>query len=70
MAKLIKFTGAVEEVKPADGMNCFALEELQGFVGGYIELVPFKPSPLYSHLIPVLLFPVCFFAIYHLIIHL
>lgn len=46
MAKLIKFTGTVEEVKPANGTNCFTLEELQGFVGGYIELVPFKPFPL------------------------
>ena len=36
MAKLIKVDGSDQEVHPADG-KAFTLEELQGFVGGYIE---------------------------------
>jgi hypothetical protein len=36
---LYRATGAVEEVRPANGKR-FSLRELQAFVGGYIELVP------------------------------
>lgn len=35
---LIKTDGTQTEVEPADGKR-FSLKELQGFVGGYIELV-------------------------------
>lgn len=38
MAKLIKTDGTITEVKPAKGKT-FLLEELQGFVGGSIEIV-------------------------------
>ncbi len=38
MAKLVKTNGEVSEVQPANGTD-FSLEELQGFVGGMIELV-------------------------------
>lgn len=38
MAKLIKTDGSVTDVKPADG-RAFTLEELQKFVGGYIEII-------------------------------
>lgn len=34
--KLIKTNGETQEVKPKNGKE-FSLEELQGFVGGYIE---------------------------------
>jgi hypothetical protein len=36
MAKLIKSNGEVTEVKPVNGKK-FSLEELQKFVGGYIQ---------------------------------
>ena len=36
-AKLYKVNGEVQDVTPANGTD-FSLEELQGFVGGYIEL--------------------------------
>ena len=39
MALLIKSDGEVQEVHPADG-NKFSLQELQGFVGGWIEHIP------------------------------
>lgn len=35
-AKLLKPDGSVTEVEPANGKQ-FSLEELQGYVGGYIE---------------------------------
>ena len=35
---LIKANGEMTHVNPADG-KAFTLEELQGFVGGYIEIV-------------------------------
>lgn len=35
-AYLIKTTGEVKEIEPANGKD-FSLEELQGYVGGYIE---------------------------------
>lgn len=38
MATLYLTDGTQEEVCPADGVK-FSLEELQGFVGGWIELV-------------------------------
>lgn len=38
MGLLIKPDGTAEPVKPAEGKS-FTLKELQGFVGGYIELV-------------------------------
>lgn len=38
MATLVKATGEVTRVHPKDGA-VFSLEELQGFVGGYIEMV-------------------------------
>ena len=36
--KLIKTNGETQEVNPKDGKK-FNLQELQGFVGGYIELL-------------------------------
>lgn len=38
MAQLIKANGEVETIKPKNGTD-FSLEELQGYVGGYIEIV-------------------------------
>lgn len=38
MATLIKVDGSETEVSPKNG-KCFELEELQGFVGGYIEII-------------------------------
>lgn len=38
MATLIKPNGETTEVSPKSG-NLYALEELQGYVGGYIELI-------------------------------
>lgn len=43
MAQLIKTDGTVQEVTPANGKG-FTLEELQGFVGGYIEPVRLGPG--------------------------
>lgn len=40
MAKWIKTNGLIENVKPANGTD-FSLEELQGFVNGYVEIVRF-----------------------------
>ena len=39
MATLIHTDGTIETVKPQNGTD-FSLEELQGFVGGLIEIVP------------------------------
>ena len=39
MATLIKLNGTKETVQPKNG-NIFSLEELQKYVGGYIEIVP------------------------------
>jgi hypothetical protein len=39
MATIIKLNGTKEEVQPKNG-NIFRLDELQGFVNGYIEIVP------------------------------
>lgn len=38
MAKLIKTTGEITDISPANGKT-FKLEELQKYIGGYIELV-------------------------------
>ena len=38
MATLIKSNGVQQEVSPKNGTD-FSLEELQGFVGGYIEII-------------------------------
>ena len=38
MAKLMRYSGKVEEVTPINGDH-FILEELQNYVGGYIEVV-------------------------------
>lgn len=38
MALLIATNGTVGEVKPENGTS-FSLEELQGFVGGYIQIL-------------------------------
>lgn len=39
MAKLYKTNGEIVEVEPKNGSD-FSLEELQSFVGGYIEVIP------------------------------
>lgn len=39
MAELIRADGIVKDVQPGNGV-AFTLEELQVYVGGYIELVP------------------------------
>ena len=39
MSKLIKATGEVEDFPPTSGRR-YTLEELQGAVGGYIQIVP------------------------------
>ncbi len=38
MAKWIKTSGEIVDVQPKNGTD-FSLNELQGFVGGYIEVV-------------------------------
>lgn len=38
MARLIKADGTESEVLPKNPKEGFSLEELQGFVGGYIEV--------------------------------
>lgn len=45
MAQLIKSNGGMAEVVPKNG-RAFTLDELQGFVGGYIELVNLVDSYL------------------------
>lgn len=40
MGVLIKATGTITEIQPKNGHD-YSLEELQGFVGGLIELVTF-----------------------------
>jgi hypothetical protein len=42
MAELIKTDGSVALVEPQNGKR-FTLEELQSYVGGYIEVVPVPP---------------------------
>lgn len=38
MAKLVKANGEITTVSPKNGID-FTLEELSGFVGGYIEII-------------------------------
>jgi len=45
MAKIIKTDGSVKYVKPKNETN-FSLEELQRYVGGYIEIVETKNKKL------------------------
>lgn len=45
MAKLICADGTTRIVRPANGRK-FTLQELQGYVGGYIELMPGMPFQL------------------------
>jgi len=45
MATLIKTDGTEEGVTPADGKE-FTLEELQGYVGGYIEMLTLPDGAL------------------------
>lgn len=44
MAKLIKADGNVVVVSPKNEGECFTLDELQGFVGGYIECINISPT--------------------------
>lgn len=44
-AKLLKANLDVIDVTPENGTD-FTLEELQGFVGGFIEIVPINPSQI------------------------
>ncbi len=46
MAKLIKANGSEQEVHPANGKT-FTLEELQGYVGGYVELLKVGTKDMY-----------------------
>ena len=46
MAKLIYPNGKLEDVQPNNG-NVFTLEEIQGFVGGYIEIVKLHDNALF-----------------------
>ncbi len=39
MGKLLKTDGTTIEVRPANGTD-YTLDELQKFVGGYIEVIP------------------------------
>jgi len=45
MGKLLRATGEVEDVKPKNGKH-YTLRELQGFVGGSIELIQFVDATL------------------------
>ena len=44
MAKRIKADGYVVEVSPKNLGECFTLEELKGFVGGWIECIHISPT--------------------------
>lgn len=49
MAKLIKPDGTQQNVQPANGTE-FTLQEMQSFVGGHIEAVPFtRELVMYVH---------------------
>ena len=45
MAQIIKTNGDVLDVEPKSGKD-FQLDELQSFVGGYIQIVPLKNGQL------------------------
>ena len=44
MAKWIKADGNVVEVSQKNAGKCFTLEELKGFVGGWIECINISPK--------------------------
>ena len=44
MAKWIKADGNVVEVSPNNAGECFTLEELKSFVGGWIECINSSPK--------------------------
>ena len=44
MAKWIKADGNVVEVSQKNAGECFTLEELKGFVGGWIECITVSPK--------------------------
>ena len=44
MAKWIKTDGDVVEVSPKNAGECFTLEELKDFVGGWIECINVSPA--------------------------
>jgi hypothetical protein len=46
MAQIIKVSGEIVEIKPENGKE-LSLEQLQGSVEGYIELVPMM-NPMYG----------------------
>lgn len=46
MAKWIKADGNVVEVNPKNEGECFTLEELKGFVDGWIECVDLSPKQM------------------------
>lgn len=46
MSRIYRVTGEVKDVVPKNG-KCFTLEELQGFVGGYIERVQTPQGNMY-----------------------
>lgn len=48
MARLIKHDGTTQDVHPADG-DTFSLKELQGFVHGYIEVLPVGESYMFMN---------------------
>ncbi len=45
MATLIKSNGVQQEVSPKNGTD-YSLEELQGFVGGDIEIISVSPTEI------------------------
>lgn len=45
MAILVKTDGTIISVEPKNGTD-FSLEELQGFVGGHIEIVRYSDSQI------------------------
>jgi uncharacterized protein DUF3846 len=50
MAKLIQPDGTTQHVSPTSGGK-FTLEELQGFVAGYIQIVPMVPRQTFDMLV-------------------
>ncbi|MDH6308029.1 hypothetical protein M2451_002548 [Dysgonomonas sp. PFB1-18] len=46
MAKLIKVNGEITEIHPVNGTD-FKLDELQGYVDGYIEIIDLKNGEIY-----------------------
>lgn len=44
MAIWIDVTGEQQEVRPEGGRASFSLQELQAYVGGYIQIIPLEPG--------------------------